>query len=45
MPLHIWDLFREDPMISPLSAAVFRIFVQVFFIWAGLRLWKQREAQ
>jgi len=42
MPLHIWDLFRDDPMISPLAAAVLRILVQVVFIWAGVRLW-QRE--
>jgi len=41
MPLHIWDLFRDDPMIAPLSAAIVRIFIQVFFIWAGLRLWKK----
>lgn len=40
MPLHIWDLFRDDPMIAPLSAAVVRIIVQLFFIWAGWRLWK-----
>lgn len=41
MPLHIWDLFRPDPVIAPVSAALLRIVVQVFFIWAGLKLWRQ----
>lgn len=41
MPLHIWDLFRDDPMIAPLSVAAVRIIVQMFFIWVDFRLWKK----
>jgi uncharacterized membrane protein len=41
VPLHVWDLFRDDPMISPLPAAVIRIVVQLLFIWAGVSLWRK----
>ena len=42
MPLHIWDLFRETPAITPLSAAIIRVALQLVFIWMGWRLWKLR---
>jgi uncharacterized membrane protein len=45
MPLHVWDLFRPDPVIAPLSAAIFRIFLQCVFIWVGWSLWRAGEAQ
>lgn len=41
MPLHIWDLFRDDPVISPLWLASLRIVLQLFFIWSGWRLWRR----
>ncbi len=40
MPLHLWDLFRDDPVIAPLSAAIFRVGVQCGFIWVGWKLWR-----
>lgn len=43
MPLHIWDLFRDDPMIAPLLAAIIRIFVQVIFIGTGWLVWKRNR--
>jgi len=44
MPLHVWDLFREDPVIAPESAAMVRIAVQVLFIAVGWALWKRTRA-
>lgn len=44
LPLHIWDLFRDNPAITPLSAAIIRVILQLVFIWIGLRLWKHRSA-
>lgn len=41
MTLHVWDLLRDGPMIAPLSAAMVRIIVRVFFIRAGWRLRKK----
>ncbi len=40
MPLHIWDLFRDDPVISSLSAAIVRVIVQGLFIWIGYVIWQ-----
>lgn len=42
LPLHIWDLFRDDPMISPLPVTIVRIFLQFAFIWVGWQVWNQR---
>jgi len=39
MPLHIWDLFRPDPVIAPLWVASVRIVFQIGFIWLGYRVW------
>lgn len=44
LPLHVWDLFRENPAITPQSAAIFRVLVQFFLIRVGYALWK-REAR
>lgn len=41
LPLHVWDLFRENPAITPQSAAVTRVCVQFFLIWVGYSLWKR----
>ena len=43
MPLHVWDLFRPDPVIAPLSAAVIRILIQFGFIWVGWKIWNTRQ--
>ena len=44
LPLHIWDLFRPDPVIAPLSAAIVRIIVQFGFIWAGWALYQRQKS-
>ena len=41
LPLHVWDLFRDTPAITPHSAAIIRVFVQFFLIWTGWMLYKQ----
>ena len=43
MPVHIWDLFRDDPVIEAISAAAVRIVLQIALIAAGL--WIARGAQ
>ncbi|GAB5417550.1 MAG: DoxX family membrane protein [Crocinitomicaceae bacterium] len=40
MPLHIWDLLRDDPMITPYAAAIVRVVIQCFLIYAGWRIYK-----
>ncbi len=40
MPLHIWDLLRDDPMIKPYAAAIVRVVIQCFLIYAGWRIYK-----
>ncbi len=39
LPLHLWDFFREDPMISPLPVTIVRVFLQLAFIWLGWKVW------
>lgn len=41
LPLHIWDLFRDDPVITPHSAAIIRVVVQVIGIGIGWLVWKR----
>jgi uncharacterized membrane protein len=40
LPLHIWDLFRDDPAITPFSAAIIRVVLQGVFIWIGWKVWQ-----
>jgi uncharacterized membrane protein len=39
VPLHVWDLIRDDPMIAPYPVAVVRVFLQLVFVWMGWRVW------
>lgn len=41
MPFHLWDLWRPDPVIKPMAAAIFRIILQLAFIFAGYRIFKR----
>ena len=43
LPLHVWDLFRENPAFAPQSVAITRIFIQFVLIWMGYQLWRQRK--
>lgn len=35
LPLHIWDLFRADPMVGPYPAPIIRLLLQFLLIYAG----------
>ena len=39
MPLHIWDVVREDPVMGSTTAAWVRFFVQALFIAGGWWIW------
>ncbi len=41
LPLHLWDLVRDDPAITPHSAAIIRVFVQFFLMWLGWKIWRR----
>lgn len=41
LPLHIWDVFRPDPMMGSTLGAVIRLIVQIVFIYGGWRVWKR----
>jgi len=43
VPLHVWDFFRLDPVISPHAAVAARLALQVAFIWIGVTLWRRRS--
>ena len=45
LPLHLWDLVREDPAITPQSAAIFRVFLQFFLMWVGWKVWTRWRPQ
>lgn len=40
LPLHLWDLVRDNPAITPHSAAIIRVFVQFLLMWIGWTVWK-----
>lgn len=44
LPLHIWDLFRDTPAITPQSAAIFRVFLQLGFITLGLWIYRRERS-
>ncbi|MCH2111147.1 MAG: hypothetical protein MK135_17645 [Polyangiaceae bacterium] len=41
LPLHIWDLTRDEPFVGSTWAAAARLFAQFFLIFLGWRLWKK----
>ncbi|MEL6341973.1 MAG: MauE/DoxX family redox-associated membrane protein [Myxococcota bacterium] len=43
LPIHIWDLFREDPAVGSTTAAVVRLVFQFAFIAGGV--WLSRRLQ
>ena len=45
LPIHVWDLVRDDPFFTPLAAAVIRVVVQFLLIYAGWRIYKRAQAQ
>lgn len=44
MPLHIWDLTKDQPAIGSQGVAIFRVGMQVILIYAGWWIWKGKKA-
>ena len=40
LPIHIWELFRENPMIGPMPFTIARVLVQLLLIYAGFRIYR-----
>ena len=45
LPIHIWDLVRDDPAIGSFMGAVIRLIIQFGLIWAGWWIWKDNSDQ
>ncbi len=43
MPLHVWDLFREEPAIGSTNAAIIRLFIQFVLIFLGWLVYKRNK--
>ncbi|XOV66693.1 MAG: hypothetical protein ACFHU9_13795 [Fluviicola sp.] len=39
LPLHLWELFREDPLIKPFAVAFVRAALQLVLIYLGWRIY------
>jgi uncharacterized membrane protein len=35
LPIHIWDVVRDDPVMGSTGAALIRLAIQFVLIWAG----------
>ncbi|GAB5539971.1 MAG: DoxX family membrane protein [Salibacteraceae bacterium] len=40
LPIHVWDLVREEPYLGSATAAYLRLVVQFLFIYAGWWIYK-----
>ena len=45
LPIHVWDLFRENPAIGSKNAAVIRLIMQFLLIYAGWSVWKSNQEE
>lgn len=43
LPLHVWDLFREDPAMGSMTGAIIRVLVQFLLIFIGWWIWKKSK--
>lgn len=41
LPIHIWDLTKEVPMVGSKGAAIFRLVMQFVLIYAGWWIYKK----
>ena len=42
LPLHVWDLLREDPVVGSQAAAAVRLVMQGILIYAGWWIYTSR---
>ncbi|MEL6639207.1 MAG: MauE/DoxX family redox-associated membrane protein [Bacteroidota bacterium] len=43
LPIHVWDLFREDPAIGPAPAPLIRLLLQFLLIYAGYWVYRNNR--
>jgi len=43
LPIHVWDLFRAEPAIGSMNAAIIRVLIQFVLIYLGWRIWKKNS--
>ncbi len=41
LPLHVWDLLKDNPAMGSQQAAAIRLVIQLVLIYAGWWIWKQ----
>ncbi|MEL6562502.1 MAG: MauE/DoxX family redox-associated membrane protein [Bacteroidota bacterium] len=41
LPLHVWDVFRENPAIGPFPAPIIRLVIQFLLIYVGWRIYRK----
>ena len=41
LPLHVWDLFKENPAVGPSPAPIIRLAFQFLLIYAGWWIYKK----
>ena len=44
LPLHVWDLFRPDPMTGSMTGAIIRLIIQFALIYGGWWIYKVAQA-
>ena len=44
LPIHVWDVLREDPVVGPAPAPQIRLVLQFLLIYAGWRIFKAPPA-
>ena len=43
LPIHVWDMLKDQPFIGSKTIALFRIGVQIIMIYAGWWIYKKHE--
>ena len=45
LPIHVWDLFKEEPAVGPSPAPQIRLIFQFLLIYAGWWIYKKFKPQ
>ncbi len=45
LPIHVWDLFREDPAIGPPPAPIIRVIFQFVLMFAGFWVFRSNRTK
>ncbi len=41
VPFHVWDFFRDDPMVGPQPAPTIRLAIQFLLIYGGIWIYRR----